>query len=149
MIREFYLPREEGPEPTGQLIFREFDKYPGDVGNLDRDSFSPLTRWMHLRSAEFEVAYRCGVKKGIKDYEGDDAIMLFHFVTPLADKGAQVTLEDVEGIMDRMKVAVRNLTYLLASGEENIVSIMAYPPQYMIEELQQEFGFGMRRPDSI
>lgn len=148
-MKELRIPAPESPYPRSDTrirIFEENGSAPFEFGKLKKDEFTYLGDWLQIMNPDgYGILYRLGVKNEVIDDEGDSTTILFHFYIPIAISGYKLADKDYVNIQDFLRTFVMKSTLKLQQKEQdNITGIALNPPEWMIEELNQNPPHGLR-----
>lgn len=141
MVKEYEIPPVNGDVPGKPSRLRIFDSeedLPVDLGGLEREAFSYIGEWkVYMKPAGYGLAYRMASKEGVIDVEGDSNTVIFHFVTPTARRGIEMTEERQTEIYRDAQVIAEQYTVIAHQFlDENIVTVMRSPPEWMGKDLE-------------
>lgn len=132
-------------DPKGITEIAEFwgDDIPSDVGSVERQELSYLGDW-HMaqqNGAHFGLYYRVGVKENVLNSEGNPTTAYIAFIVPFTEKGTAMTPE-IRAAIDNMAATTVAISTAMISKErgEDIMGLVASPPEYMVRELVDLLG---------
>lgn len=144
-MEEFKMPLNEGPVPTEPIVVKRFA--PGESGRdftkIKREELSSLGEWRQaIDQSGYGVAYRIGIKDGVRDSDGDLASLVLFYAIPIAKRGMEMT----EAIKEKQYAAARKvmeLSVLQMSMNPDcppIVAALISPPEDICKGLKELYG---------
>jgi hypothetical protein len=139
---EFKTYLNEGPYPIKKFRVKRITaskELPFDAGSLERESFSEIGEWRNIPGERCDIFFRTGVKYKFLNIHKNPSDLLIFFSVYVFPKGINPT-EDLLQREDKMlREAIDSITLESASRRGfNLASIVMNPPQYMIDELQEQ-----------
>ncbi len=144
MVREFELPASEGPKPKPPIKVSRMNAVEAEnmieIGNLEREAFFCLDEWAILPREGLDLAFRVGIKQPFLDREGKLSTLLLLFGIPLYNLNNPPSRERLVEEYDFLYHQFESTVIQSIEIYGRITGRLLYPPQYMIDELNEQLG---------
>jgi hypothetical protein len=140
-IHEYELPVNEGPvyRPPADLKTLKPSEFPFEnIGSLERGVLE-LSKWKHKIDEDgYGVAYRTGIKNGIRNPKGKLSKLIIIFGIPLRKQGVEDNEEKNRAQYNKLGGYLREKLIEASKTTPHLIGLVMYPPDYMLEELKEE-----------
>lgn len=140
---DFNLSLRQGPSSPGYMKFSKefYSQHELNIGSLEKNAFSNLSEWIILNRKKYAIALRVGTKEPFLTKDGKLATLLVIFSQYLFSREDPITEEEYKEEEKTFQHMLEEIIIDEGYNEKrNVCGLIMNAPQYMIDELKEEFN---------